>query len=190
MHKKPLAVLALLLAFGAAHAQTAPAAPAASGKKALVARILKIQQSSIEGMGRTLAERPAIEMMERADAVLASRVPPEKREALAKDIQGDVRKYMDEAVPLVRDRAVRLAPQTIGPLLEAKFSEDELRQLATFLESPAYGKFQQLGGDMQKSLLEKLLADTRPAIEPKVSALDQAIGKRLAAVVPPAAPMK
>ena len=57
--------------------------------------------------------------------------------------------------------------------------EDELKQLATFLESAAYNKYQQLGGEMEKSLVEKLLADTRSTVEPKVNALDLAIGKRL-----------
>jgi hypothetical protein len=171
-----LVLASAALAAPAVNAQSAAASPA---KKALVARILKVQQPMIEGTGGSLAERPALEMIDRAGAVLESRVPVDKRDAVAKDIQADVKKYMDETVPFVRDRAVKLAPQTIGVLLEQKFSEDELKQLATFLESGAYNKYQQLGGEMQKSLLEKVLADTRSTVEPKVNALDQSIGKRL-----------
>jgi hypothetical protein len=180
MHKNLISTLALslalplsLMAIGTAQAQSTPA------KKAYVARVLKVQQPVIEGTATALAERPAIEMVDRANAAIGARVAPEKREALAKEIQGDVKKYLDETVPFVRDRAIKIAPQTIGAVLEAKLSEEELKQLATFLESSAYNKFQQAGGDMQKSLLEKLLADTRPTVEPKVNALDQAIAKRL-----------
>lgn len=194
MHKKLLlstlvlcfAILASSQAQAQVQSQTSPA------KKALVARVLKIQQPVIEGTATALAERPAIEMVDRANAVIGTRVAPEKREPLAKEIQADVKKYLDDTVPFVRDRAVKLAPQTIGALLEAKLSEEELKQLATFLESPAYNKFQQIGGDMQKSLLEKLLADTRSTVEPRVNALDQAIAKRLSAAstATPAAPAK
>ena len=190
MHKKlllsTLVLCFAILASSQAQSQTSPA------KKALVARVLKIQQPVIEGTATALAERPAIEMVDRANAVIGTRVAPEKREPLAKEIQADVKKYLDDTVPFVRDRAVKLAPQTIGALLEAKLSEEELKQLATFLESPAYNKFQQIGGDMQKSLLEKLLADTRSTVEPRVNALDQAIAKRLSAASPatPAAPAK
>ena len=194
MHKKLLlstlvlcfAILASSQAQAQVQSQTSPA------KKALVARVLKIQQPVIEGTATALAERPAIEMVDRANAVIGTRVAPEKREPLAKEIQADVKKYLDDTVPFVRDRAVKLAPQTIGALLEAKLSEEELKQLATFLESPAYNKFQQIGGDMQKSLLEKLLADTRSTVEPRVNALDQSIAKRLSAASPatPAAPAK
>lgn len=166
-------LLALALIVPAVHAQSTPA------KKELVAKILKIQQPGIEGMARNLVEQPAAELMQRAGLALNSRVAPEKREATAKEIQADVKKYMDEAGPLVQARATKLAPTTIGTLLEEKFTEEELKQVVAIIESPAYNKFQQLGGDMQKVLTEKLVAETRPVIEPKVKAMEMSIAKRL-----------
>ena len=158
IHKKLFIALALLSAVFAAQAQTPTQTPSTPAKKALVARILKIQQPGIDGMSQAMAERPALAVLDRAGEVLISRIAPEKREALGKDIQSDVKKYLDEAVPLVRDRAAKLAPQTVGLLLEEKFSEEELKQLAAMLESPTYNKYQQLGSDMQKVLIDKLLA--------------------------------
>ena len=160
---------------------TQPQAASTPAKKALVARILKVQQPVIENISRAMAERPAQAVMEKAGLALTNSVPADKRDATAKDVEGLVKRYLDEAVPLVTSRALKLAPTTVGALLEDKFSEADLKQLATFLESPAYVKYQQLSGEMQKVLIEKLLADTRGAIEPKVVALDQAVGKRLAA---------
>ena len=186
------------LAVSTSHAQ-APAATASatsvtaqgtssSAKKTLIARILKVQQPVIEGLSRAMAERPAQAVMEKASLALATSVPADKRDATAQDIEGYVKKYLDEAVPLVTSRALRLAPTTVGTLLEDKFSEADLRQLVTLLESPVFNKYQQLSGDMQKVLLEKLLADTRGAIEPKVVALDQAVGKRLGSNAPAGSP--
>lgn len=182
MHKKLFIALLIALPVVAAHAQSTPA------KKALVARILKVQQPGIEGLSRSMAERPAIALMDRAGPALTERVAADKRDAVAKEIQADVKKYLDEAVPLVTSRAVKLAPTTIGPLLEEKFTEDELKQVAAFLESPAINKFQQLSGEMQKVLAEKLLADTRSVIDPKVVALEQSVSKRLGIVAPATAP--
>ena len=185
MHKKlPKLLVAILFALPlmAVQAQSTPA------KKALVARILKVQQPGIEGMSRSMAERPAIALMDRAGPALAERVAADKREAVGKEIQADVKKYLDEAVPLVTSRAVRLAPTTVGPFLEEKFTEEELKEVAAFLESPAINKFQQLSGEMQKVLLEKVLADTKGVIEPKVVALEQSVSKRLGIVTPAAAP--
>jgi len=175
---------------GAAQAQTqTQTAPSSPAKKELIARVLTLQQPAIEGMARVLAEQPAAQMMQQAGLALQTRIAPDKREAVGKDIQADLKKYVDEAVPLVRDRALKLAPSTIGALLEEKFTEDELKQLLAIIESPINKKFQQLGGDMQKALTEKLVADTRSLIEPKIRALDQSVGKRLGLQPQPVAPV-
>lgn len=166
--------LAAAAPLAAAQAASAPASPA---KKALVAKVLKLQQGGIENLARQLAEQPALQLLQRADMAL-QRVPAERREQLARDIQADARKYADEAVPLVRDRAMVLAPQTVGAVLEANFSEDELKQIASILESPVNRKFQQLAGEMQKALAEKLVADTRTGVEPKLRQFEQTLNKR------------
>ncbi|MDD5333016.1 MAG: hypothetical protein PHS32_04650 [Rhodoferax sp.] len=181
---KRLVIVALLVVATGVQAQTA------STKKELVAKVLLLQQPAIEQAAQALAERPAAQMMQQAGMALQSRVAEDKREAVAKEIQADVKKYVDEAVPLVRERAVKLAPSTVGALLEEKFSEDELKQLIAIIESPVNRKFLQLGGEMQKALLDKLLAETQGAIEPKVKALELSIGKRLGLPAPAAAASK
>jgi uncharacterized protein len=82
-------------------------------------------------------------------------------------------------VPLVRERASKLAPGVIGPLLEERFTEDELKQLAGWLESPVVRKYQQMVPEIQKGLVEKLAADVRPSIEPKARAMQAAMAKHL-----------
>jgi hypothetical protein len=159
-----------------------------TAKKDLVAKVLLLQQPAVEQAAQALAERPALQMMQQAGIALQQQVPADKREAVAKDIQAEAKKYADEAVPLVRERAVKLAPSTVGALLEEKFSEEELKQLIAIIESPVNRKFLQLGGEMQNALIEKLVAETQSAIEPKVKALEQAIGKRLTQATGAAAP--
>lgn len=172
MMKKLIGVALLALSVGAG-AQTSAA------KKDLVSKILQMQQPGLEMAATSLAERPAAQMMQEAGFVLRTQVPAEKREAVAKEIQADVKKYVDETVPMVRERAVKLAPSTIGTLLEEKFTEDELKQLVAIIESPVNRKYLQLGGEMQKVLGEKLVAETQGTIEPKVKALQLTIAKRL-----------
>ena len=154
-------------------------------KKELVARILQLQQPGIEGMARGLAEQPAMQLMQQAGQAL-QRMPAERREAVARDIEADLRKYAEEAVPIVTARANKLAPGTIGPLLEERFNEDELRQVIAMLESPVIRKFQGMAGDMQKALTEKLVGETKADIEPKVRAMQQTVAKRLGLPAQPA----
>ena len=155
-------------------------------KKELINRILKIQEVGISALARGLAEEPAREMLERAGPALAVRVPPERREAVAKEIQADAKKFVDETTPIVRDRALKLAPLTVGTLLDEKFTEDELKQAVGMMESPIYLKFQGLGGEMQRVLIEKVVAETRPQVDTKMRALEESITKRLGITAPAA----
>jgi hypothetical protein len=180
MLKKSLMAMVLGAAFAAqAQAPASPASPASPAKKDLVARILKQQQAGIENIARSLVEQPAIELMGNAASALPSRIAKDKQEAVAKEIQADVQKYLADAVPLAQARAVKIAPASVGALLEEKFSEEELKQLVAIVESPVYTRFQRMGDDMQKVLADKLVAETRGTIEPKVRALEQSVAKRL-----------
>ncbi len=174
-----MAVVALLVASGIAQAEPTAA------KSELISKILLLQRPAIEGIATALAQQPAAQMMQGASVALQTRVAPDKREAIGKEIQADLKKYVDEAVPILRERAVKIAPTTIGTLLDEKFTEEELRQLVSIMESPVNRKFGQMNSELQKSLGEKLVAETRSLIEPKVKALDQSIVKRLG-VTPPA----
>lgn len=182
MFQKSLLILAIAMACTAVQAQSTPA------KKELVARVLKVQQPGIENMARALVQEPLGPMMEAAEVHLQRSVAADKREAVAKEIQADVRKYAQDTTNLVKDRAVKLAPATVGPLLEEKFTEDELKQLVAMLESPVLAKFNAAGNEIQRALIEKVVADTRPTVEPRIKALEDTITKRLGLPANAAAP--
>lgn len=181
--KKTLLAL-LLLTSAAAFAQTSPA------KQALVDKLLELQRAGIEQSAQALALRPAMQMEQLVKVALQTRVPPEKREAVAKAVQADLKQYAEEVVPLMRQKAVKLAPGTVGVLLAEKFSEDELKQLIALIESPVNRKYQQMGVELQKSLADKLVEDMRATVDPKVKALAMTIDKHLGLPKPAAKPAK
>jgi uncharacterized protein len=174
--RKFLVIATAVVGLGAGLAQAqGPASPA---KKELVAKVLSLQQGGVEALARNMTEQPAMQIMQQAGQVL-QRLPAERREAVARDIEADLRKYVEETTPLVRDKALKLAPSTIGALLEERFTEEELRQVIAMLESPVNRKFQSMTGDMQRAISEKLVAEARPDVDPKVQALQQSVAKRL-----------
>lgn len=172
----------LLGACVVAQAQSNGASPA---KKELAQKLLALQQPGIEMAARGMVERPAALMLQEAGRVVQTQVPSEKREAVAKTIEADAKRYVEEAFPLVRERALKIAPTTLGAALEEKFTEDELKQLIAWFESPVNKKFQAASGEMQNNFMQKLVAEARPLLEPKLQALEQ---KVRAALGSPAAP--
>jgi hypothetical protein len=126
-------------------------------------------------------------MRQQIGQLLQQRVSADRREAVAREIEGDMRKYIEDVAPIVRDRALKVAPLTMGKMLDERFTEDELKQIVAMLESPVNRKYQSMGQDFQRSLGEQLVNDTRATIEPKLRALDQTVANRLGLNNAPAA---
>ncbi len=160
----------------------------AETKKELVQKVLLLEQPLIENISRSIVERPAAQLMQAAGQALQTQVPADKREAVGKSVQADVKKYVDEATPLLRERAIKLAPSTFGVALEEKFTEAELKQLIAWLESPVNKKFQQFGGEMQGNFVQKLTAEAAPLLDPKLQALQQKLRTTFSAAAASPAP--
>ena len=162
----------------------------AQDKSAMVKQFLDLQRPGIEALARGLVEQSSAPIAQAGSQYLQTQVPAEKREAAAKAADAELKKYFDEAYPLVRDKAVALAPDALGPILRDNFSEEELRQLLAWINSPLSKKYQELNPKMQTALTEKLVAETRSSIEPKMRTLDANVAKALGAPTEGAAPAK
>jgi hypothetical protein len=162
----------------------APASPSSPAKKELVQRVLRLQQGDIERMARSLVEQPAAQMMREAGLAMQQlKFSQEKFQSTGKQIEAEVKKYVDESYPIVRERAVRLAPSTFGTALETKMSEAELRQLLAWLESPTSKKFQQVTSEAGSGFAQQVSGEATPLVRPKLAALDARIRTLLG--VPP-----
>ena len=185
------AVIALLAGatLPASAQQPAPASAASPAKKELVKKALQLQQAGIEGVGAGLANQTANQVMQMTGPAIG-RVPEDKRKALVADLQAEERKFQNDITPMLRASAAKWAPTTLGTALEEKFSEDELKVLIAWLESPVSRKYQQLSSDALQALNQKIVTETRPQVEPKLKALEQAMAAKINAATgtAPAAP--
>ncbi|TFV95219.1 DUF2059 domain-containing protein [Oxalobacteraceae bacterium OM1] len=171
---KKLIVVALISSAGCAFAATDTAG---MNKQQLVDRVLQLWH--VDALGEAMLQQPVADAVQQARAVLQGRVVPARQDAALKEISADARKFMDENSPLVRTTTQKLAPSTIGPLLSARFNDEELRQIIAILESPVRQKFEAALPELNKALGEKLAADMQPTINPKLNDLKQRIGLRL-----------
>ncbi len=164
------------------HAQSSPTA----SKKDLAQRLIQLQQPEIDQLARSLAERPATQLMQSAAEYMQVKMAPEQRGAAQKRIEADVKKYVDDVTPLLRDRATKMAPAAMGAIYEEQFSEAELKELIAWFSSPTNHKFQQVGAEMQSAFVQKLIAESQPLTRPRLVALDGKI--RVALGLPPELP--
>lgn len=186
--KFSLALALSLNALGAACAQAAAsaaitqAAPAQT-KEQLVQHLLKLWH--VESVGLTMLRVPIEESLRQSRSLLQGRTSSEKQAEAMKDIEAYAQEFMDKAAPGVLERSRKLVPTTVTPILMAKFTEDELRQIIAMLESPVKAKFEALVPELQKALGQKMAADEGPQIKPRMEELQTRIGLRLRAAVTP-----
>ncbi|MDM0016180.1 DUF2059 domain-containing protein [Variovorax saccharolyticus] len=153
----------------------------AQDKAAMIKQFIELQRPGVESLARGLVEQSSAPIAQAGSQYLQTQVPAEKREAAAKAADVELKKYFDEAYPIVRDKAVQLAPGALAPLMEQNFSEEEMRQLLAWISSPLSKKYQEINPKLQTALTEKLVAETRATIEPKMVALDASVAKALGA---------
>lgn len=176
MTRWTLALMAGLMLTGLAQAQT---------KKELIAKVIQLQQPSVENVARSIAAQTAQQILEATGPAVAQQ-PADKREAVAKDVQAEVKKFYGDIESTLRDRAVKLAPTAMAPVLDEKFSEEELKQLVAWLESPTAKKFNESAPVLLEAMQQKLVADTRGTVEPRIRTLESTLRKKLG--LPAAAP--
>lgn len=194
-----LASAAAALALAAAvpaHAATAASAPAAAApasapkpvaidaeKQKLIDRVLALYHP--ENAIVFMAQRFATETMEKANIALQGRVTKEKQEATMKDIATDAQAYVNAVTPVV----VASAKKNVGPaasqVLAQNFSNEELRQIITMLESPVRGKFEKTAPLMERAVGEKVQAEVGPEVNKDLQTMSQAVGTKLRAAATP-----
>jgi hypothetical protein len=188
-----LVAVAAALAFvaaPAAHAQAKAAAPAASAaapavvidaeKQKLIDQVLALLHPENLVVGNV--EQFAAKAMQDSNLVLRQQgMTQEKIDKTLKDINVDVKKYMDTAIPVAVASAKKNAQPALSPIFAQSFTNDELRQLIAMLNSPVREKFEKILPQAQRSLGEKVAGDVGPEINKDITTMTQAIGTKLQA---------
>lgn len=140
-----------------------------AAKKELISKLLVLQQPAIDNTARSITEQQPMQMAAAAQKVIMQNVPEDKRLAAAQAIDAELKKYVEAAAPIIQASANKLAQTSMTPILDEKFTEEELRTLVSVLESPVLKKFQGMLPELTDKLLDKIIADARPGVDPALN---------------------
>ncbi|KQV49450.1 hypothetical protein ASC95_17785 [Pelomonas sp. Root1217] len=173
--------LALALATGTALADPSPA------KKALIDKIVALQQQGMaDSMAASIVQQPLPQLTQGGRAAL-QQVPAEKRDATAKAMDAELKKFIEENVPYLKDKIAKAIGPTASALLDERFNEDELKQVVAWAESPVSQKFGLASVELQKAVAQKVMAEAGPTLEGRLKALQATLAKQLGLQPPPPA---
>ncbi len=172
--------LALALAAGTALADPSPA------KKALIDKIVALQQQGLaDGLTGNIIQGPLSHLTQAGRAALQA-VPAEKREATARAMDAELKKFVDENVPYLKDKISKAVPTTASALLDERFNEDELKQILAWAESPVSQKFGLANGELQKAIVQKVMTEAGPTLDGRLKVLQTNLAKQLGVQLPAA----
>jgi len=176
--------IALALSAGTALAQPSPA------KKVLIDKIVALQQQGLaDGLAANIIQGPLSQLTQAGRGAL-QQLPAEKREATAKAMDADLKKFVEENVPYLKDKISKAVPNTASALLDERFSEDELKQVLAWAESPVSQKFGLASVELQKAVAQKVMAEAGPTLDGRLKTLQANLAKQLGIAPQPAAAAK
>jgi hypothetical protein len=176
--------LAIALAAGTALAEPSPA------KKALIDKIVALQMHGLaDNMAGGLVQAPLSQLTQPLRAAV-QQVPAEKREATGKALEAELKKFVEENVPYLKDKIAKAAPNTASALLDERFNEDELKQILAWAESPVSQKFGAASAELQKAIVQKVMAEVAPTMDGRFKTLQGNLAKQLGIQAPAGAASK
>ncbi|MBR6975388.1 MAG: DUF2059 domain-containing protein, partial [Ottowia sp.] len=119
-------------------------------------------------------------------------VPAARQQEVRNQLDVELKKFTEKTEKNVSAQVASAAESALVPVFMEKLSEDELKTIVTYLESPASTKFQNLGVEAGNAWAMKIIEATKDAVERDVKSFDAA-AKRIvdaAAAKKAAAPAK
>lgn len=177
--------VSLSLAAGTALAEPSPS------KKVLIDKIVHLQQQALaDNLSTSIVQAPLPQLMQAGRNAL-QQVPAEKREATAKAMDAELKKFVEENVSYVKDKTSKAVPSTASALLDERFNEDELKQILAWAESPVSQKFGMASIELQKAVAQKVVAEVGPTLDGRLKTLQTTLSKQLGLpTAPPASAPK
>lgn len=172
----------------AAACVTSTLALAQDEKTALATKLAQIQLKSDGAAmtGRLTAEAVQVPLANWSQRLNES-VPPARQKEVRDQLDVELKKFAENTHKAIETQAGKTAEATLVPLFKEKLTEDEMRTIIAFLESPASAKFQSAAEAGNDAWLEKLFEATKTAVESNIKSFDAA-ATRIVGVPAGAAP--
>lgn len=173
LHQLPLAfVLAATMALPvSAIAQN-------DAKRALAVKLAQMQQQADgEAMTEQLTASAVQPLLAGWSQRLDETVPPAKQKEVRDKLDVELKKYADTAQKAIEAQTAKTAESALVPIFMEKLTEDELKTIIAYLESPVSAKFQALGQEATNAWAQKIIEATKPTVESSAKTFETAANR-------------
>ena len=183
--------------------QTPTAAPAASASQAPFAadpklewasKVVALQQGpDMDRLVANLAGGTTQDMINNWQPRLQANVAKPQQAKVTTELNTELQKYSDEVSKIIRSKLQQVGTDALVPAYMERFTLEELKQIAGFLEAPAIRKYQSIAPELGSIFTGKLVEVSRAEVVARAKLFDEAaariVGPTPAAATPtPAKP--
>lgn len=153
-------------------------ASAQDAKKALATKLAQMQAKSD---GAAMANQLTADAVQLPLSTWSQRldesVPPARQKDVRDKLDVELKKFADNTHKAIEAQVGKAAETALVPLFMDKLSEDEMKTIIAYMESPAALKFQSLSADAGTAWAQKVIDATRATVETNVKSFDAAATK-------------
>ena len=157
-------------------------------KRDWATRVVALQQGpELQRLVTQLADSATQEILQSWAPKLQKNVPQARQEQAREQLNAALRTYYDDISKIINSRVVQVSSGALIPAYMERFSLDELKQIATFFESPVIKKYQAAAPELGNVFVKELVDATRNDVTARVREFDDAATKIVGATSGPRA---
>lgn len=147
-------------------------------KQEWAAKVVALQQGpELDRLIAQLADSATDEVLQNWGQKLQADVPPARQEQAKNELNAELKKLYDDITNAIKSKVVVASGDALVPAYMERFSIDELKQIATFFESPAIKKYQAAAPDLGSLFIKQLIEVTRADVTGRVKQFDDSAAK-------------
>jgi hypothetical protein len=144
-------------------------------KRALATKLAQIQaKADSAALAGQLTDSAVGPVLSGWSQRLDETVPPARQKDVRDKLDVELKKFAESTYKTVEAQTGKAAEAALVPIFMEKLSEDELKTIITYLESPVSAKFQALGPDATNAWAKRVIDATKPAVESGAKNFDSA----------------
>lgn len=150
-------------------------AQTADTKADWAAKVVALQQGpELERLVAQLAGSTTQELVANWGPKLEANVPKARQQKASDELNAELKKYSDDTNALITKQVKKVSADVLVPAYADRFTLDELKQIATFFESPAIKKYQASAPELGNLFVQKLVETTRADVQARAKLFDDA----------------
>lgn len=144
-------------------------------KRALATKLAQIQaKNDSANLASQLTDTAVGPVLANWSQRLDESVPPAKQKDVRDKLDVELKKFAESTFKTVEAQTAKSAEAALVPIFMEKLSEDELKTIIAYLESPVSAKFQSLGPDATNAWAKRVVDATKTSVESGIKTFDSA----------------